>query len=99
MHWVLTVQLQQVKMYNNLVSDNIVKGVTITLTQACNLNCIYCYENHKSTKFMSFEKAKEIIDKELTSIKKNKNKTTTTKKVITKVWIIQRKMRRLKQQQ
>ena len=49
------------------------KIVTITLTQACNLNCIYCYECHKSTKFMSFEKAKEIIDKELTSISKDKN--------------------------
>ena len=41
------------------------KTVTLTLTQACNLDCIYCYENHKSTQMMSLETAKRIVDDEL----------------------------------
>lgn len=38
--------------------------VTLTLTNSCNLSCSYCYEANKSPKRMSFEIAKEIIDKE-----------------------------------
>lgn len=30
------------------------KQVTLVLTEQCNLNCVYCYENHKSTKAMDF---------------------------------------------
>lgn len=41
------------------------KIVTLTLTQKCNLSCIYCYENHKSSKKMNFETAKAIVDKEM----------------------------------
>lgn len=41
------------------------KQVTLVLTEQCNLNCIYCYENHKSTKAMDFLTAKNILDKEL----------------------------------
>lgn len=41
------------------------RNVTLTITESCNLNCTYCYENHKSKKCMSFETAKNIIDKEL----------------------------------
>lgn len=42
--------------------------ITLTLTQACNLSCIYCYETHKSSKRMSFETAKAIIDSEMKKI-------------------------------
>lgn len=41
------------------------RGITLTLTENCNLNCTYCYENNKSKKRMNFDIAKEIIDKEL----------------------------------
>lgn len=37
-------------------------SVTITVTEKCNLNCVYCYERVKSSKNMSFETAKEILD-------------------------------------
>lgn len=38
--------------------------VTLTLTDACNLACVYCYEHNRTSKSMSFEKAKQIIDYE-----------------------------------
>lgn len=41
------------------------KSVTLTITEACNLNCSYCYENHKSKKKMTFDTAKKILDYEL----------------------------------
>ena len=40
--------------------------VTITLTEACNLDCTYCYENHKSKNKISLDTIKEIIYKEMT---------------------------------
>jgi len=40
------------------------RNVTITLTQSCNLDCSYCYENHKSEKRMSYETAIRIINDE-----------------------------------
>lgn len=43
------------------------KQITLVLTEQCNLNCIYCYENHKSAKAMDFLTAKSILDKELTN--------------------------------
>lgn len=45
------------------------RTVTLLLTDACNLSCIYCYEHNKSHNFMSFETAKTILDKELSSQK------------------------------
>lgn len=42
-----------------------IKTITLSLTESCNLNCVYCYENNKSTKNMSFDDAKRIIDIEL----------------------------------
>ncbi len=36
----------------------------LMITHACNLNCTYCYEKHKSNKVMSFDLAKELILKE-----------------------------------
>lgn len=37
---------------------------TLMITHSCNLNCIYCFEKHKSNKKMSFETAKKILEKE-----------------------------------
>ena len=42
-----------------------INTVTLTLTQACNLSCTYCYEHHKSNRRMSVETAKSIVDYEL----------------------------------
>ena len=41
------------------------KSVTLTVTEACNLNCGYCYEGHKSKKNMTYQTAKRILDYEL----------------------------------
>ena len=40
------------------------KSVTITLTQACNLSCTYCYENHKSNRNIPLDTAIQIIERE-----------------------------------
>ena len=37
--------------------------VVITLSERCNLNCVYCYEKGKDVGLMPFEKAKDIIRK------------------------------------
>ncbi len=39
--------------------------LTLMLTHACNLNCVYCFEKHKSGKSMSLETAQEILRREL----------------------------------
>lgn len=41
------------------------KSVTLTLTEDCNLNCTYCYENHKTHRLMDFGIAKSILETEL----------------------------------
>ena len=41
------------------------REITLCITESCNLNCTYCYENHKSKKVMNFEVAKKIIDFEM----------------------------------
>lgn len=43
--------------------------VMLLMTEACNLNCRYCYECNKSHNKMSFETAKHIIDKEFEKAK------------------------------
>lgn len=40
------------------------KTIMLTLTESCNLNCSYCYEHNKSSRKMSFETAKRILDYE-----------------------------------
>lgn len=40
------------------------KTIMLTITERCNLNCIYCYEHNKTKKAMSFETAKKILDYE-----------------------------------
>lgn len=56
------------------ISQDMTKRRTCMLmvTHACNLNCTYCYESHKSNKEMSFELAKSIITKEFDFAKKDK---------------------------
>lgn len=51
------------------MNEKKIKTVTLTLTQSCNLACIYCYEHHKSARVMNVEAAKKIIDYELASSK------------------------------
>ncbi len=41
------------------------RTITLTITEKCNLACIYCYEHNKSAADMSFETAKAILDNEL----------------------------------
>ena len=38
------------------------KDVTFCVTEACNLACTYCYECHKTSRRMSWETAKRIVD-------------------------------------
>lgn len=37
----------------------------MVITEACNLNCVYCFEHAKSCRSMDFETAKKILDREL----------------------------------
>lgn len=37
------------------------KTIQITITEACNLKCIYCYEKDKDTRILPLEKIKEIF--------------------------------------
>jgi len=46
---------------------NRTKTITLALTEACNLNCIYCYETNKSKKQMTFDTAKKILEREFTN--------------------------------
>ena len=42
-----------------------IRNVRLTITERCNLNCVYCYEKHKSAAEMSTTTAKCIVDSEL----------------------------------
>lgn len=48
------------------------RTISLVVTERCNLNCIYCYEHHKTTEEMTFSTAKKIIDKELRNANKEK---------------------------
>lgn len=41
------------------------KHITLTVTETCNLNCVYCYEPFKNARRMSFQTAVDIINREL----------------------------------
>lgn len=47
------------------VNSEHTKTIVLIITNQCNLRCVYCYEENKSCKTMSFETAKEIIVKEM----------------------------------
>lgn len=38
------------------------KNITFVVTEACNLNCTYCYEKHKTNRRMTKEVAKQAVD-------------------------------------
>lgn len=38
------------------------RSVTFVVTEDCPYRCVYCYEGHKSHKYMTFETAKKIVD-------------------------------------
>lgn len=42
------------------------KVIILTLTNSCNLGCIYCYEHNKEIRTMSLEIALEIVKREMT---------------------------------
>ncbi|MDE6086881.1 MAG: radical SAM protein [Oscillospiraceae bacterium] len=42
------------------------KVIILTLTNSCNLNCVYCYEHNKEIRTMPLEIALEIVEREMT---------------------------------
>jgi molybdenum cofactor biosynthesis enzyme MoaA len=36
------------------------RNISIIVTERCNLSCVYCYEDSKSAKQITFEVAKKI---------------------------------------
>lgn len=42
------------------------KVIILTLTNSCNLSCVYCYEHNKEVRTMSLETALNIIEREMT---------------------------------
>ena len=59
-------------MENSLSNNQTIKTTrvcTLMITHSCNLNCLYCFEKHKSNKKMSFDTAREILKKEYASYK------------------------------
>lgn len=49
------------------------KMVVLMLTHRCNLDCIYCYQKHKTAKDMSLETAKAILETEVKQAKVSEN--------------------------
>jgi len=45
-----------------LAKHNEISALVLVLTSQCNLRCSYCYENHKSSRRMSWKTLKEAID-------------------------------------
>ena len=41
------------------------RQIFLSVTERCNLNCIYCFEKSKRPDVMSLEKAMEIIEAEM----------------------------------
>lgn len=53
------------RLYGRALKDNWMmacRSVTFQVTEACNLNCVYCYQKHKSPKRMNWETGKAIVD-------------------------------------
>ena len=47
------------------IDDDKVKVIMLLVTNSCNLNCVYCYENHKKQNKMTIEVAKQSILSEI----------------------------------
>lgn len=61
------------------INSNHVKDITFQVTDACNLNCSYCYQHNKGAHSMSFETAKAFIDMILDSDEKTNSYITSNK--------------------
>ena len=44
------------------IDKPLVREITFQVTNACNLNCDYCYEHHKENTSMSIEVGRKIVD-------------------------------------
>ena len=47
------------------IDEDKVKVIMLLVTNSCNLNCVYCYENHKKQNKMTIEVAKQSILSEI----------------------------------
>lgn len=54
------------KINSNVVADT--RQIILMITNSCNLNCVYCYEKHKSFGNMTIETAKTILTQELKNL-------------------------------
>ena len=50
------------------MKNKIEKKIMLIITEECNLGCTYCYEEYKTKNIMSFETAKQILDREYSTI-------------------------------
>lgn len=53
--------MQEVSIKKDIRTNRI---CSLMVTHSCNLKCVYCFEKFKSGKYMSFETAKKILEKE-----------------------------------
>ena len=58
----------------NLDRDGHTHLCMLMVTHSCNLNCVYCYEKHKSGAEMSFEVAQNAIREEVEFIRNSKGR-------------------------
>ncbi len=47
------------------MNESNTRTISLIVTERCNLSCVYCYEHNKSASDMTFDRAKQIIDREL----------------------------------
>ena len=66
------------KFYVDEISQGkVVRELTLQITEDCCMACTYCYQHHKKSTKMTFEMAKNIIDKLLNEELNNINKENT----------------------
>lgn len=49
--------------------DKRIKTIALTVTEKCNLNCVYCYEHNKDYSVLSLDTAKNAIKKHFSNLK------------------------------
>lgn len=60
------------------INNHRTKDITLQVTDACNLNCSYCYQHNKGHHSMSFETAKDFIDMILDADERTNSYITST---------------------